>query len=82
MEYIERKGKMIMEGKEPRTKLVCNLNMEDFFTIQGVEGVWRRTPQKFKRDGKMLYICKMMEDGKKEFWIQGTRRVTLIDRED
>lgn len=62
---------------EPRTKLVCNLGLDEFFTYPDEEGTWRRTTQTTKLSGKKYYICRQLEDYNKMLVLLGTDRVEL-----
>ena len=62
---------------EPRTKMVCNLGLAEFFTYPDEEGTWRRTPQTTKLSGKKYYICKQLENYDKTLVLLGTDRVEL-----
>ena len=69
---------------EPRTKLVCNLRMDDFFTYPGAEGTWRRTGEKMLvRDGRKSYSgyeCRQLENNENWMTLRGEERVTLIEK--
>ena len=65
---------------EPRTKLVCNLGLADFFTYPGEEGTWRRTPTTTKLSGKKYYTCRQLENYKKMLVLPGNERVELKEK--
>lgn len=65
---------------EPRTKLVCNLGMDDFFRYPGEEGVWRRTPDSRMIMKRKFYICRKVDDYNKTLELQGGIRVELIEK--
>ena len=65
---------------EARTKLVCNLNLDDFFRHPlFAEGIWRRTNEKTKLGGKTYYTAKQL-DGSKIDYLLGTERVELTEK--
>ena len=67
-------------SNEPRTKLICNLNMDDFFVYPFKEGRWRRTNETRTMHGKKYYVCKQIEDNAKQLLIIGSERVELIEK--
>ena len=66
---------------EVRTKLVCNLNMDDFFKTEIAEGTWRRTPIKVKLQGVVYYECRQLT-GNEILHLRGIERVKLIGKGD
>lgn len=66
-----------MEGKEPRTKLVCNLALSEMFVIPGEKGIWKKTLLSRTIGGKKMYACKQIE----ERWLPGSQRVELFTEE-
>ena len=71
-----------------RTKLVCNLNMDDFFTLPDNGEAWRRkgtdyiyitdaTGEHVKR--YKAYECVSLYDSSQEITLKGTDRVQLVD---
>lgn len=64
---------------EARTKLVCNLNLDDFFRHPIAEGIWRRTNEKIKLGGKTYYTAKRL-DGEGIYYLLGTERVELTEK--
>jgi len=66
--------------KEIRTKLVCNLNIDDFFFYPDNEGTWRKTPETRTIRGKKYYVCKQLEEYGKQLLILGSERVELREK--
>lgn len=64
---------------EARTKLVCNLNLDDFFRHPLTEGIWRRTNEKIKLGGKTYYTAKQLY-GNGISHLLGTERVELVEK--
>jgi len=68
-----------------RSKLVCNLNMSDFFTLPDSGEIWRKKGGgKVQRDvgGKMMsgYECVSLYDSDEKRFLLGTERVDLVDK--
>lgn len=68
-----------------RTKLVCNLNMADFFTLPDSGEVWRRKggePSYWLKDGKRTkgYDCVSLYDSSQKIWLPSSQRVDLVDQ--
>lgn len=63
--------------KSIRTKLVCNLGLDDFFIYPHNEGSWRRTNETRTMRGKKYYLCKQLEDNTKQLLVMGSERVEL-----
>lgn len=68
-----------------RTRLVCNLGMEDFFTLPDSGEVWRKKGGDkvfLMEDGKRVaaYECESLYDMEKKVVLKGNDRVELIDR--
>jgi len=66
--------------KEIRTKLVCNLNLDDFFVYPHNDGTWRRTTETRTIRGKTYYVCKQLEEYRKQLLILGSERVELREK--
>ena len=70
-----------------RSKLVCNLNLDDFFTLPDSGEVWRKTDERIwvtDVSGDTLkryqaYKCVSLYDNTKEVALKGTQRVDLVD---
>ena len=67
-----------------KTKLVCNLNMGDFFTIPDDSNVWRRKNTEkiwVNDDGKRYqgYECISIYDNNLWIVLKGSERVDLVD---
>lgn len=71
-----------------KSKLVCNLNLDDFFTLPGSSEVWRRkskdpvyivdyTGNNPKR--RKAYECVSLYDSTKQVTLNGSERVQLVD---
>lgn len=68
-----------------RTKLVCNLNMADFFTLPNSGEIWRRKggePSYWLKDGKRTkgYDCESLYDPRQKIWLPSSQRVDLVDQ--
>ena len=71
-----------------KTKLVCNLNMDDFFTLPDSSEIWRRKGTDYiyitdaTRDHVNRYKgyeCVSLYDSSQEITLKGTDRVQLVD---
>ncbi len=62
-----------------RTKLVCNLSLDDFFTYPDTDGTWRRT-NNTHIVGKKYYECRQLENSERKMLLQANERVELIKR--
>lgn len=72
------------EKKMARNRLVCNLGMADFFTLDDGE-VWRKKGgEKIYKDvdGKKTagYLCESLYDCDKQVWLPANQRVDLVDQ--
>jgi len=67
-------------AEEIRTKLVCNLGLDDFFVYPHNEGNWRRTNETRTMRGKKYYLCKQLEDNAKQLLVMGSERVELMQK--
>lgn len=72
-----------------RSKLVCNLNMSDFFTLPDSGEVWRRknVDPIFIVDASGDYVkrykayeCESLYDSSQKIKLPGNQRVDLIDK--
>jgi hypothetical protein len=74
---------------ERKTKLVCNLGMDDFFTLPDSNEVWR------KKGGDFIYVtdasgdrvkrykayeCESLHDRNQKITLPGNQRVDLVDK--
>lgn len=67
-----------------KSKLVCNLNMDDFFSLPDSSDVWRRKGQEkiwINDDGKRYqgYECISLYDNDRWIVLKGNERVDLVD---
>lgn len=67
-----------------RTKLVCNLNMSDFFTLPDSGEIWRKKggdKVSVMENGKRIaaYECESLYDSEKKVVLKGNDRVDLVD---
>ena len=66
---------------ETRTKLICNLGMDEFFKYPGEPGTWRRTPDTRMIRNRKYYISRRLDDNNTKLLLQGGERVELIGKE-
>ena len=67
-----------------RAKLVCNLNLSDFFTLPNSGEIWRKKGGDkifLVEDGKRVaaYECESLYDSEKKVVLKGNDRVDLVD---
>lgn len=67
--------------EEKRTKLICNLNPDEFFIHPLAGGIWRMLDKKIKLKDGTYYECRKLE-GNDVSHILGTERVELADIEN
>lgn len=68
-----------------KSRLVCNLGMDDFFTLPDSGEIWRRTGLNASflvKDGKNTkgYTCVSLFDGEKKTWLPANQRVDLVEK--
>lgn len=68
------------EADDTRTKLICNLRMDDFFKCPDRDGTWRRMNDTMVIDGKKHYRCQNLDDTTKLRWLPGNARVELAEK--
>ena len=68
--------------EETRTKMVCNLGTNEFFTYPHSEGTWRKTDETRTIRGKKYYVCRQREDNSHQLVIMASERVELIQKGD
>lgn len=66
--------------EEARTKLICNLRMDDFFICPDSAGTWRRKNETEVIGGKKHYRCQQLEDTTQMRWLPGNARVELAEK--
>ena len=66
-----------------RTRLVCNLGMADFFTLDDGEVYRKKGGDKtyYIKDGKRIagYDCESLYDSDKKIWLPANTRVDMVD---
>ena len=66
-----------------RSRLVCNLGMADFFTLNDGEVYRKKGGEKvyLVKDGKRIagYVCESLHDSSKKIWLRTNDRVDLVD---
>ena len=66
-----------------RSRLVCNLGMADFFTLDDGEVYRKKCGDKtyYIKDGKRIagYDCESLYDSDKKIWLPANERVDLVD---
>ena len=66
-----------------KSKLVCNLGMADFFTLDDGEVYRKKGGDKtyYIKDGKRIagYDCESLYDSDKKIWLPANERVDLVD---
>ena len=66
-----------------RSRLVCNLGMADFFTLDDGEVYRKKGGDKtyYIKDGKRIagYDCESLYDSDKKIWLPANERVDLVD---
>ena len=66
-----------------RSRLVCNLGMADFFTLNDGEVYRKKGGEKtyYVKDGKRIagYDCESLYDRDKKIWLPANERVDLVD---
>ena len=66
-----------------KSKLVCNLGMADFFTLDDGEVYRKKGGDKtyYIKDGKRIagYDCESLYDSDKKIWLPANTRVDMVD---
>ena len=66
-----------------RSRLVCNIGMDDFFTLNDGEVYRKKGREKtyYVKDGKRIagYDCESLYDSDKKIWLPANERVDLVD---
>ena len=66
-----------------RSRLVCNLGLADFFTLNDGEVYRKKGGDKtyYVKDGKRIagYDCESLYDSDKKIWLPANERVDLVD---
>ena len=66
-----------------KSKLVCNLGMADFFTLDDGEVYRKKGGDKtyYIKDGKRIagYDCESLYDSDKKIWLPANTRVYMVD---
>lgn len=68
-----------------RSKLVCNLGLDDFFTLPDSAEVWHKKGGDavwYVKDGKRVkgYDCESLYDNDQKIWLPANERVDLVDK--
>ena len=71
-----------------KSKLICNLNLDDFFTLPDSDEVWRRKSRESiyivdctgnNPRRRKAYECVSLHDDNKVINLNGSERVMLVD---